>query len=182
MERRPRPWRRRMSSFPGIKYETTGYGAAPTTGLDDATTAQIETILTDTMQPLGVPGYAMCIVKDGSVVYDKGFGVTEPGGDQPVTPQSVFIICSTTKSFTAVALMQLVEQGKVDLDAPVTTYLPYFTMADPGYEQITVRMLASHMSGLIDDAIFRTCHPSLKNQRRPAPPLNGLYAPWPTTH
>ena len=127
--------------------------------LDDATVAQVETILIDTMQPLGVPGYAMCIVKDGSVVYDKGFGVTNVGGDQPVTPQSVFIIYSTTKSFTAVALMQLVEQGKVDLDAPVTTYLPYFTMADPGYEQITVRMLASHMSGLIDDTIFQNMPP-----------------------
>ena len=76
-----------------------------------------------------------------------------------MTPQSVFAIRSTTKSFTAVALMQLVEQSKVDLDAPVTTYLPYFTMADPGYEQITVRMLASHTSGLIDDEIFANMPP-----------------------
>ena len=83
------------------------------------------------MQPNGVPGYAMCVVKDGSQVYSKGFGVAELGADRPVTPQSVFAIASTTKSFTGVALMQLVEQGKVDLDAPVTAYLPYFEMADP---------------------------------------------------
>lgn len=127
--------------------------------MDDATVTQIETILTQTMQKVNVPGYAMCIVKDGNVVYNKGFGVTKLGGSQPVTPQSVFSIRSTTKSFTAIALMQLVEQGKVDLDAPVTKYLPYFTMADPGYKQITVRMLASHTSGLIDDTTFQTMPP-----------------------
>ncbi|MFN8446169.1 MAG: serine hydrolase [Caldilineaceae bacterium] len=133
--------------------------AQPQAQLDAATTAQIETILTQTMQTVGVPGYAMCIVKDGNVVYDKGFGVTQLGGSQPVTPQSVFSIRSTTKSFTAIALMQLVEQGKVDLDAPVTKYLPYFSMADPAYQQITVRMLASHTSGLIDDTTFQTMPP-----------------------
>ena len=147
--------------------------AASTSLLDDATVANIETILTDTMQPLAVPGYAVCIVKDGSLVYDKGFGVTNAGGDQPVTPQSVFAIRSTTKSFTAVALMQLVDQGKVDLDAPVTTYLPYFTMADPGYEQITVRMLASHTSGLIDDEIFSNMPPKVE-----APAETGAAIEW----
>ena len=143
-------------AFPGIKYETTGYGAAPTAKLDDATAAKIEGILNDQMQPNGVPGYAMCVVKDGSQVYSKGFGVAELGADQPVTPQSVFAIASTTKSFTGVALMQLVEQGKVDLDKPVTAYLPYFEMADPRYKDITVRMLASHTSGLTDEAVTAT--------------------------
>ena len=128
----------------------------PTTALDDITVAKIEGLLNDQMQPNDVPGYAMCVAKDGSEVYSKGFGVTELGGDQPVTPQSVFAIRSTTKSFTAVALMQLVEQGKIDLDAPVTQYLPYFTMADPRYKDITVRMLASHTSGLTDEVVMAT--------------------------
>ena len=124
--------------------------------LDEATVTEIEAILGDQIQPNGVPGYAMCVVKDGDVVYNKGFGVAELGGDLPVTPQSVFTLASTTKSFTGVALMQLVEQGKVDLDASVTTYLPYFEMADPRYKDITVRMLASHTSGLTDEAVMAT--------------------------
>ena len=145
----------------------------PTASLDDATVTKIETILTNTMQAVNVPGYAMCVVKDGNVVYNKGFGTIKLGSDQPVTPQSVFAIRSTTKSFTAVALMQLVEQGKVDLDAPVTKYLPYFTMADPAYQQITVRMLASHTSGLIDDESFANLPP-----RSEEPVATGTAIEW----
>jgi CubicO group peptidase (beta-lactamase class C family) len=124
--------------------------------LDATTVAKIEAMVGKTMQENKVPGYAMCIVKDGSEVYSKGFGVAKLGGDRPVTPQSVFAIASTTKSFTGVALMQLVEQGKVDLDKPVTAYLPYFEMADPRYKDVTVRMLASHTSGLTDEAVTAT--------------------------
>ncbi|MBK9093511.1 MAG: serine hydrolase [Anaerolineae bacterium] len=149
-------------TFPGIKYEAAGYGAAPTAKLDDATVAKLEGILNDQMQPNGVPGYAMCVVMDGNQVYSKGFGVAELGGDRLVTPQSVFAIASTTKSFTGVALMQLVEQGKVDLDKPVTAYLPYFEMADPRYKNITVRMLASHTSGLTDEAVTATLPESVE--------------------
>lgn len=54
---------------------------------------------------------------------------------------------------TAMAIMQLAEPDKIDLDKPVTACLPYFTMADPRYEDITVRMLLSHMSGLPDSAV-----------------------------
>ena len=147
--------------------------AQPQARLDEATVAKIEAILTDTMPAVNVPGYAMCVVKDGQVIYHKGLGVTQLGGDQPVTPQSVFSIRSTTKSFTAVALMQLVEQGKVDLDAPVTNYLPYFTMADPAYQQITVRMLASHTSGLIDDESFANMPP-----RSEEPAATGAAIEW----
>ena len=136
------------------------YATAPK--LDGATVAKIEGLLNDQMQPNGVPGYAMCVVKDGGEVYSKGFGVAELGADRPVTPQSVFAIASTTKSFTGVALMQLVEQGKVDLDKPVTAYLPYFEMADPRYKDITVRMLASHTSGLTDEAVTATLPESVE--------------------
>ncbi|MCB0229889.1 MAG: serine hydrolase, partial [Anaerolineae bacterium] len=83
------------------------------------------------------PGFEMCIVKDDQVVYNKGFGLANVASDRPMTPQSVSTQASISKSLTAMAVMQLVEQGKVDLDTPVTAYLPYFTMADPRYEEIT---------------------------------------------
>jgi CubicO group peptidase (beta-lactamase class C family) len=85
------------------------------------------------------------------VAYSKGVGVADLDSKKPVTPSSVFQMASISKGMTAVAVMQLVEQGKVDLDAPVTEYLPYFTMADARYRDITVRQLLSHTSGLADD-------------------------------
>ena len=97
-----------------------------------------------------VPGAAVGVVKDGKLVYTKGFGVTELGSDPPVTPESVFFMASIAKSVTGMAIMQLVEEGKIDLDAPVTQYLPYFTLADPTAKDITIRQLLSHTSGMAD--------------------------------
>jgi CubicO group peptidase (beta-lactamase class C family) len=78
----------------------------------------------------------------------KGFGIADPSG-RPVTPQTPFIIGSTTKSMTAVAVMQLVEAGKLELDAPVQRYLPWFRVADQDASaRITIRHLLNHTSGL----------------------------------
>ena len=118
------------------------YAAAPK--LDDATVAKIDAIVETAMTDYPTPGFEMCIVKDGQVVYNEGFGMADVEGGRAMTPRSVSIQASISKSLTAMAVMQLVEQGKIDLDTPVTTYLPYFTMADPRYEEITVRMLLSH--------------------------------------
>ncbi len=78
----------------------------------------------------------------------RGFGRARPGGEAP-TPQTPFFIGSLTKSFTALAVMQLVEAGKVELDAPVQRYLPWFRVADPqASAQMTVRHLLNQTSGL----------------------------------
>jgi CubicO group peptidase (beta-lactamase class C family)/predicted dienelactone hydrolase len=137
-------------AFPGIQYESTGYGAAaaPESLLDDATVAKIESTVEEMMAESGTPGYAVGIVKDGEIVYTKGFGVERVGGDEPVTVHSVFGTGSTGKTATAIAVMQLVEAGKIDLDAPVTDYLPYFELADERYKEITVRQLLTHRSGV----------------------------------
>jgi CubicO group peptidase (beta-lactamase class C family) len=70
--------------------------------------------------------------------------------DKPVTPTTLFHMASVTKPFVATAIMQLAEQGKVDLDAPVTRYLPYFRLNDPRYRSITVRQMLTHTSGMPD--------------------------------
>jgi CubicO group peptidase (beta-lactamase class C family)/predicted dienelactone hydrolase len=140
-------------AFPGIQYESTGYGAAaaPESLLDDATVAKIESTVEEMMAESGTPGYAVGIVKDGEIVYTKGFGVESVSGDEPVTVHSVFGTGSTGKTATAIAVMQLVEAGKIDLDAPVTDYLPYFELADERYKEITVRQLLTHRSGVPAD-------------------------------
>ena len=97
-----------------------------------------------------LPGLALGIVHGDRIVHLRGFGHANPSG-QPVTPQTPFILASTTKSFTALAVMQLVEAGKIDLDAPVQRYLPWFHLADPtDSARITVRHLLNQTSGLAD--------------------------------
>ena len=81
------------------------------------------------MKAQRIPGLALGIVKDDRIAYVRGFGKADDSG-RPVTPQTPFIIGSLSKSFTAMAIMQLVEAGKVELDAPVQRYLPWFRVAD----------------------------------------------------
>lgn len=118
------------------------------TALDSETVKKIEAVANATLSMRPVPGIAVCAVKDGRVVYANGFGVAETGTNEPVTAQSLFQLMDTGRTLVAVAVMQLVEQGKVDLDAPITDYLPYFEMQDERYKQITVRHLLTSSSGL----------------------------------
>lgn len=98
-------------------------------------------------QALHVPGLALAIVQGDQVAYLHGYGQATPGG-RAVTPQTPFMIGSVTKSFTALAIMQLVEAGKVAVDAPVQRYLPWFRVADPhASAQITLRHLLNQTSG-----------------------------------
>jgi CubicO group peptidase (beta-lactamase class C family) len=110
--------------------------------------AAIERFVEDEMAAQRIPGLALGIVKHGHVAYVRGFGQADDTG-RPVTPQTPFIIGSLSKSFTAMAIMQLVEAGKVDLDAPVRHYLPWFRVADEAASaEITVRHLLNQTSGL----------------------------------
>ncbi len=113
--------------------------------------AALESLVETSMAELGTPGVAIGIVLDGELVYAKGFGVTEVGGNQPVTPQTMFQLSSIAKTTTSTAIMQLVEAGKIELDAPVIDYLPYFQLADGRGTEITIRQLLMHMSGLPDN-------------------------------
>jgi len=101
------------------------------------------------MKAFEVPGIALAIVKDGRVVVAKGYGIRKLGEPAPVDAQTLFGIASNTKVFTATALGLLVEEGKLNWDAPVINYLPWFAMYDPYVtREITVRDLLVHRSGL----------------------------------
>ncbi len=111
----------------------------------------LEPFLQSMMRETKMPGLAVGIVENGRLVYARGFGlmnIGEPG--RPVTTKTLFHMASITKPFVATALMQLAERGKVDLNAPVIRYLPYFRLADPRYKEITVRQMVSHISGMPD--------------------------------
>lgn len=98
-----------------------------------------------------VPGLALAIVQSGEVVYANGFGVTSTeDGALPVTPDTLFRIGSVTKPLTATMIMRLVWQGVLELDVPVTTYVPWLQMGQPDNVagQVTLRQLLSHTSGL----------------------------------
>ncbi|MGW6504813.1 serine hydrolase domain-containing protein [Nonomuraea angiospora] len=98
----------------------------------------------------GLPGVAVAITKKGEVIHAAGYGRTATG--EPVTADTPMAVASVSKSFTALAVMQLAEQGKVALDQPVRRYLPEFTMADPRAAKITVRQLLNQTSGMADSA------------------------------
>jgi len=109
---------------------------------------EIDAYVEEQLKALNIPGASLAIVEGDQIVHMKGFGVSGPESETP-TPQTPFIICSLTKSVTALAIMQLVEAGKIDLDDPVQLYLPWFTLADPqAAAQITVRHLLNQTSSL----------------------------------
>ena len=129
----------------------TGGAGAQGSGrnLDPAAMADaIDRYVASEMRAARIPGMALGIIYDGRVAYVRGYGVAD-GTGRPVTPQTPFALGSVSKSFTALAIMQLVEEGKIDLDAPARTYLPALRLADPAVsERVTVRHLLNQVSGI----------------------------------
>ncbi len=115
---------------------------------------RIEQYLVNFCRDLSLPGLAIAIVQDHEIIYQHGFGKAAPG--RPTTSATPFILGSLSKSFTALAVMQLIEAGKLALDAPVQHYIPWFRVSghtgsvssDSLSAQITVRHLLCHISGL----------------------------------
>jgi CubicO group peptidase (beta-lactamase class C family) len=105
------------------------------------------------MAELKIPGLAAGVIV-GEREHTAAFGVTNISYPQPVDADTLFQIGSTTKTITGTTVMRLVEQGKLDLEAPVRTYLPDFRVADPAVsEEVQLRHLVTHTSGWFDDAL-----------------------------
>jgi len=90
---------------------------------------------------LGIPGLSAVILEDGKVLWTQGFGFADLEARVPATPDTLYHIASITKTFTAILTLQLVEQGKLDLEAPVSRYVPEITD-----ERIRIKHLLSHTS------------------------------------
>ena len=96
-----------------------------------------------------LPIVSIALVDDQEIVWSRGFGVLDSASKRVAGPETVFRVGSVSKLFTDVAIMQLVEQGQVDLDAPVSKYIPDFHPQNPYGRPITLRQLMSHRAGLV---------------------------------
>jgi CubicO group peptidase (beta-lactamase class C family) len=109
----------------------------------------VDAIVQASLEAWQVPGASVAIVRGDEVVYLKGFGVKELGKPDPVTPQTLFAIGSTTKAFTTTAIGILVDEGKMSWDDPVRKHLPSFRLSDPLADSgVTLRDIVSHRTGL----------------------------------
>ncbi|MEG1720673.1 MAG: serine hydrolase domain-containing protein [Pseudoflavonifractor sp.] len=97
----------------------------------------------------GATSIQYALYEDGKITRTGRDGVYSKTENRALTPDLLYGVGSVSKIYTTVAVMQLVQAGKVNLDSPVTQYLPNFKMADPRYKDITVRMLLNHSSGLM---------------------------------
>jgi CubicO group peptidase (beta-lactamase class C family) len=112
--------------------------------------SSIDRYVRDYLEQTRLPGAVVAVTEGERVVHTAGYGHTASG--RAMTPRTRLPVASLSKSMTALAVMQLVEAGKVGLDQPVRRYLPEFTMADRRAEEITVRELLTQTSGMADSA------------------------------
>ena len=114
-------------------------------------TAELRQVVETAMEELGVPGVALGLIRDGQE-YTAGFGITNVNHPLDVDADTLFQIGSITKTFLGTAVMRLVEQGKLQLDTPVSEYIPDFTMQDVGAaSSVTMRHLLNHTAGWTGD-------------------------------
>jgi CubicO group peptidase (beta-lactamase class C family) len=112
------------------------------------TKPSVDAIIKREMAERKIPGLQVAVVSKGKVVLSKSYGIANVQDSVPVTEKSVFAINSCTKVFTAVAIMQLVEQGKLNLSAPVATYI---NDLPANWSTVTIKQLLTHTSGLPDE-------------------------------
>ena len=129
--------------------------------------ARLEALVAEQMADKKLPAVSIALVDDQRVVWARGFGYADPEAKRAATADTVYRVGSVSKLFTDIGVMRLVEEGKLDIDAPVTRYLPDFRPKNPfpGSEAITLRMLMSHRAGLIREPpvgnYFATDEPTL---------------------
>ena len=138
----------------------------------------LDQVITAQMEKHGLPGVSLAVIENNEIIYLKGYG--SAGNGREMTTQTRMFIGSQSKSVTALAIAQLAEQGKLDLDAPVQTYIPWFRVADEDASaKITLNHLLHHTSGLSDagygvllplDASLEDAVRSLEKAQITAPP------------
>jgi CubicO group peptidase (beta-lactamase class C family) len=119
--------------------------------------AAIEKFIADELGAASIPGAAVAVTRGDEVLLVRGFGHDSTGA--PVTGDTLFRIASLSKSFTALAVIQLVDADRLSIDDPVVEHLPEFQLADPRADQVTVRQLLDHTSGLTDEQVPELSRP-----------------------
>jgi serine beta-lactamase-like protein LACTB len=132
--------------------------AAAPVGLPRAVTQRIDAVVQTEMQRQGIPGMSVAVVKDGRYVWTQGYGLADTMKNAPDTTATVYPWASISKTLTAISVMQLVKQGKMDLDAPIQKYVPTFPVKS---SPITIRELLGHLGGIRHyqgNEVFNTHH------------------------
>lgn len=113
--------------------------------------ARVDALLPALLQESETPGAAIAVIEQGELTLVSGYGFADTGAMEPMTPEHVFNAASISKAMTAWGVMRLVDQGRVDLDAPVNRYLQRWQLADSRYgtaAEVSVRRLLSHTAGI----------------------------------
>ena len=110
----------------------------------------LEAFIEEIADRFTVPGLTVAVTQGREVVYAGAFGVRNIETGESMRTEYLFHFASVSKPFVATAIVQLHERGKIDLDAPVTAYLPYFELDDPRHADITIRQMLNHTSGMPD--------------------------------
>lgn len=123
--------------------------ASASSSIGDPSLNGVDEFITSVMKEWKVPGLAVAVVKDGKIILSKGYGYRDVEKGLAVTPRTLFAIGSISKSFTVTLLSMLADDGKLDWDEPLRTYMPDFQLHDPvATLHMTPRDLVTHRSGL----------------------------------
>lgn len=146
--------------------------------------SQLDERVVQFMNKYVLSGLALGVVKDGELIFAKGYGIANAGKQEAVTPDSVFRIASISKTFTALGVLQLWEQGKFQLDDPINQHLRSYKVLhpDPNAPAVTIRHMLTHTSGIgemrdIPDLIKALVNPNHETIKpgEPIPPLAEYY-------
>ncbi len=148
--------RRLLLAIVCVSVCTFAYAQAPKEAADRAEALRVADVWLDSVQVYRhIPSISAGVVVGQEMVWAKGYGTIDAAHTVPAGPQTIYSICSISKLFTSVSLMQQWEMGKVSLDAPVTTYLPWATLQPAeGSGPITLRGMLTHSAGLPRESEF----------------------------
>ncbi|MDQ3061755.1 MAG: serine hydrolase [Acidobacteriota bacterium] len=146
-----------------------------------ATIEMLDVFVRREMEDKQLPGISVALVDGSQMVWQQGYGFSDRKAKTPITADTVFRVGSVSKLFTDIAVMRLVEQGKLDLDAPVTNYLPDFKPRNAFGKFVTLRQLMSHRAGLVREppvgSYFDSSNPTLGETIKSLNQTALVYAP-----
>ena len=146
-----------------------------------AIAAALQPMIQQEMEDKQLPAFSIALVDGNQIVWAEGFGYQDPEKKVPATVHTVYRVGSVSKLFTDIAIMQMVEAGKISLDAPVTQYIPDFHPKNPFNQPITLRELMSHRAGLLREPpvgnYFDPTEPTLQSTVRSMNSTELVYAP-----
>jgi serine beta-lactamase-like protein LACTB len=162
---------------PSVQADAVVPAAAPY----EAAAGALEAFIQREVQDKGLPALSVALVDGDRIVWARGFGFADPQAKKPATADTVYRVGSVSKLFTDLAIMQLVERGVLDLDAPITKYLPDFKPINPFDKPITLRQMMAHRSGLVrEPPVGNYFDPTLPSLAKMVQSLNKtelVYAP-----